>query len=215
MPKNDDELLIRALQELDALEEIPSNVSDNFDKTLSRLVHEHEANKSDSQKRSRILNFSIAASFFVVVAFGTVVTLNSQSEISIGSNPSETSGLPNPSTTGDQYLYSNNSDSTPKFTSTPIQLMNSQTDYELINTETPRKLGIKSSWNSIAELEPDFGACLKNLQISQSLNTIDEGMYKGEKVRASWSPITLDSWNVFIINSDCEVLEKIYIGNSN
>lgn len=50
MPKNDDDLLIRVLQELDELEEVPSSVSKNFDKTLSRLVNEHEATKGNSQK---------------------------------------------------------------------------------------------------------------------------------------------------------------------
>jgi hypothetical protein len=215
MPKNDDELLIRALHKLDALEEVPSSVSKNFDKTLSRLVYEHEATKGNSQKRSGVLNFSIAASFFVVVAFGTVVTLNSQSEISVTSNPSETSGQPNPSTTSDQNLYSNNSDSGPKISSEPIQLINSKTNYELINVDIARSLGIDSSWNSTDKLEPDLRTCLKNLQVSQNLSTIDQGVFKGLNVRAAWSPLNLDSWNVYIIDSNCEVLEKKFVGNSN
>lgn len=215
MPKNDDELLIRALQELDALEEVPSSVSKNFNKTLSRLVNEREATKGNSQKRSGVPNFSIAASFFVVVAFGTVVTLNSQSEISVTSNPSETPGQPNPSTTSDQYLYSNNSDSEPKISSEPIQLMNSKTNYELINVDIARSLGINSSWNSTDELEPDLRTCLKDLQISQNLSTIDQGVFKGLNVRAAWSPLNLESWNVYIIDSNCEVLEKKFVGKSN
>ena len=215
MPKNDNELLIRALQELDALDEVPSSVSKNFDKTLSRLVNEHEATKGNSQKRSGILNFSIAASFFVVVAFGTVVTLNSQSEISVSSSSSETSGLPNPSTTSDQYLYSNNSASQPKISPEPIQLMNSKTNYELINVDIAGSLGINSSWNSTDELEPDLRTCLKNLQISQNLSTIDQGIFKGLNVRAAWSPLNLESWNVYIIDSNCEVLEKKFVGKIN
>lgn len=147
-----------------------------------------------------------------MVAFGTVVTLNSQSEISVSSSPSETSGQPNPSTTSDQYLYSNNSESQPKISPEPIQLMNSKTNYELINVETARNLGINSSWNSIDELEPDLRTCLKNLQISENLSTIDQGKFKGLNVRAAWSPITLESWNVYIIDSNCEVLDKKFVG---
>ncbi len=212
MPKNDDELLIRALQELDALEEVPTSVSKNFDKTLSRLVHEDQSTKGNSQKKSRVLSFSIAASFFVVAAFGTVLTLNSQSEISVSSNPSVASDQPNPSTTSDQYLYSNNADSAPKVSPQPIQLMNSQTNYDLISTDTARSLGIGSLWNSINELDSDLRTCLRNLQLSTALSTIDQGAYKGVNVRAAWSPLTQDSWNVYIIDSKCEVLEKKYVG---
>jgi hypothetical protein len=211
MPKNDDELLIRALQELDALEEVPTSVSKNFDKTLSRLVNEDQATKGNPQKKSRVLSFSIAASFFVVAAFGAVLTLNSQSEVSLSSNPSVASDQPNPSTTSDQYLYSNNADSEPKVSPEPIQLMNSQTNYELINMETARSLGIGSSWNSINELDPDLRTCLRNLQLTMGLSTIDQGVFKGVNVRAAWSPVTPDTWNVYIIDSKCEVLEKKYV----
>ena len=209
MPKNEDHELQVALNHLAPLGEVPHDISTRFDETLERLVREHEQSKGRSPKRSQFSTFSVAASFFVVVAFGAVVTLNSNSEVPAVSQPGLTNLQTNPSVTEDQNLYSGDSNSEPFISEKPIQSIESGENYELISPETTKKLGFENTFRKPLNLSNTLKVCLTNLGLIEVLHGVDKGSYQGLTVTAAWSPISGTSWDIFVIDSNCNVIEKL------
>jgi hypothetical protein len=212
MPRNkDEEKLTAALRGLDPLEDVPADVSQRFNETLSRLRNEKESALVRPTKKFQFSSLSIAASFLVVLALGSVITLNSQNEGSLDTNPTNLTEQPNPGITSDQNLYSNNQSSSPKSLTDPIILLNSNSNYESIDLKMVKTLEIGSDWLSASSIPGRLKACLVNLQISEFVSAVDTGFFKGERIDAVWSPVGPSAWNVYVIDSNCEVLEKKYI----
>lgn len=212
MPRNsDDDKLQRALSGLKQLEEVPADVSARFNQTLDALASTGSKSIKTQSSRFPFTSFSIAASLFVVVAFGGIVTLNSSSKenVVIGAQPAETTESSD--VADDQTLYSNNSDEVPISSSDPVQQLNSGTDYGVLSVEIAKKLGIGNTYNSIQTVKMELQACLRNLGVDAYISAIDQGRYKGQSVQAIWSPATKDSWNVYILDLNCSVMAKEFI----
>jgi len=212
MPRNmDDKELLAALRGLEPLEEVPKDVSRRFNENLSRLIKEQEEALVKPAKKLQFSSFSIAASFFVVVAFGGVVTLNSQNEVSVNSNSSISAEQPKPDITSDQNLFSTGENSSPKSSTNPILLLSSNLNYDSIDLNLAKTLEIGSDWGSTSSISGQLKSCLTNLQISEYLSAVDEGFYNGKRIQAAWSPVATNTWNVYLIDSRCNVLEKKYV----
>jgi hypothetical protein len=52
---------------------------------------------------------------------------------------------------------------------------------------------------------------LKSLELDDSTNTIDTGFLNKLAVTAIWAPISSSSWNVYLVDAGCNVLDKKFL----
>jgi hypothetical protein len=215
MKKRDkaDELMSN-LSSVVPLEEVPSDVSKRFHETLARLANEQTATKSKTRWYSNTNQFALAASFVLVFALGAVVTLNS------GGNPADPLGVVKPESsvgpsgadiTDDQLQYSAGNKSVPVSSKELIMEAASSQDYADIPMDFFKKLGVGVTWNSAAKLDSETRQCLDKLQLTDATNLIDVGLFKGEAIKAIWSPVTRSSWSVYLIDSSCVAIDKKFV----
>lgn len=209
MPKNENDDLRATLNHLAPLDEVPHDISRRFDETLERLIQEQEKSKKKPSQRFQFSTFSIAASFFVVVAFGAAITLNSSSEVSVVAQSRSSNEKPNPSVTVDQNLYSSESNSSPKVSEAPILILSSGQNYEFISSKADIGIALENSLRQPSNLPSGLRTCLVNLGLIDSLNAVDMGTYKGGAISAAWSPISKTDWTVYLIDEECNVINKI------
>jgi hypothetical protein len=215
VPRNsDDDKLQKALSELKQLEEVPADVSARFNQTLDALASKATTPIKTQPSRFQFTSFSIAASFFVVAAFGGIVTLNSSSKEKMVIGGQTTKTTESSDVADDQTLYSNNSVEMPISSTDPVQQLNSGTDYGALSVEIAMKLGIGNTYNSVETIKMELQACLRNLGIENYVSALDKGRYKGQLVQAIWSPATKDSWNVYILGPGCSVIVKEIVSHS-
>lgn len=211
--KNKVDELLKNLKNLQPLEEVPADVSKRFHETLSHLA----SSTSDTQPKKSWLTgtnqFALAASFTLVFALGAVFTLDSGSEpggpISIGQNQ----GANTPTESNiqeDQLLYSAGEGSIPKTSSEPIKIASSAHDYSTLPTGFSEDLGVGFTWNSSSSLKASTAKCLRSLELDESTNLIDSGFLNKTSVMAIWTPVSADSWNIYLVDGDCEVLQKSF-----
>ena len=74
-----------------------------------------------------------------------------------------------------------------------------------------KKLGVGSTWNSAAKLDNVTLQCLKKLELIDSTNLIDSGLFQEKSIKAIWAPVTRSSWNVYLIDSSCIALDKKFV----
>ena len=215
MEKRDkaDELMSN-LSSVVPLEEVPSEVSKRFHETLSRLANEQAATKPKTRWYGNTNQFALAAGFVLVFALGAVVTLNS------GGNPADPLGVVNPQSsvspsgtdiTDNQLQYSAGDNSVPVSSTGLIKQTTSSQDYVDIPMDFYKKLGVGATWNSAAKLDSETRQCLDKLQLTDSTNLIDVGLFNGEAIKAIWSPVTRSSWNVYLIDSSCVAIDKKFV----
>ena len=206
--------LITSLSSVEPLEEVPSEVSKRFHETLSRLANEQTSVKTKTHWFNSANQFALAASFVLVFALGAVVTLNS------GGNSADPLGVvkPQPSAsssdtdvTDDQIQYSGSDKSIPLASIDLIKQTQSSHDYAEISKDFYKKLGVGSTWNSAAKLDKVTLECLEKLELIDSTNLIDSGVFQDESIKAIWAPVTRSSWNVYLINSSCVALDKKFV----
>lgn len=208
------EVLIESLSSIAPLEEVPSDVSKRFHETLSRLADNQVATKTKTRWFSNANQFALAASFVLVFALGAVVTLNS------GGNPADpleavtpqSSGSPSSTDiTEDQLQYSAGDNSIPVSSSDLIKQTESSHDYSDIPMDFYKKLGVEATWNSAAKLQTATLQCLVKLQLTESTNLIDIGTFQDKSIKAIWSPVTRSSWNVYLVDTSCEAIDKKFV----
>jgi hypothetical protein len=206
--------LITSLSSVEPLEEVPSEVSKRFHETLSRLTNEQTSAKKKARWFNSVNQFALAASFVVVFALGAVVTLNS------GDNSVDPLGVAKPQSsasssdtdiTDDQIQYSGGDKSIPKSSTDLIKQTESSQDYVEIPMDFYKKLGVGSTWNSPAKLDNKTLQCLKKLELIDSTNLIDSGLFQEKSIKAIWVPVTRSSWNVYLIDSSCVALDKKFV----
>ena len=206
--------LITSLSSVEPLEEVPSEVSKRFHETLSRLANEQTSVKTKIHWFNSANQFALAASFVLVFALGAVVTLNS------GGDSADPLGVvkPQPSAsssdtdvTDDQIQYSGSDKSIPLASTDLIKQTRSSHDYAEIPKDFYKKLGVGSTWNSAAKLDNVTLQCLKKLELIDSTNLIDLGLFQGKSIKAIWAPVTPSSWNVYLIDSSCIALDKKFV----
>lgn len=212
--RNKADELMTGLSAVEPLEEVPSDVSKRFHETLSRLASEQTSTKSKTHRFSSANQFALAASFVLVFALGAVVTLNSggNSVDPLGVvNPQSTSSSTNTDITEDQLQYSGGDNSIPATSVDLIQETESLRDYSEIPMDFYKQLGVGSTWNSAAKLDEITLKCLDKLQLADSTNLIDTGVFQGKPINAVWSPLTRSSWNVYLIDSSCIAIDKKFV----
>ena len=215
MEKNDKaNKLIKDLAKAGQLEEVPADISQRFHEKLSSLVLQESQAKKKSSWFTSGSQYALAASFALVFAIGAVLTLDSGGQPNQSVLPGQatvTDSQPENSATDDQLLYSAGEDSLPETTKTPIRISNSAHDYQEIPAEFPETLGVESTWNSGTALESSLLKCLTSLELDKSTNLIDSGFLNKMAVKAIWTPISSNSWNVYLLDPDCAVLDKKFI----
>ncbi len=212
MPKKSEvDRAIESLSKLEPLEDVPTQVSANFDATLSRLVSESASKKKKSSWLSGANHFALAASFLVVFALGAVVTLNSgtNSEIALVTSDSTTEN--DPLATDDQLLFSDGAGSPQSSPDTPVGVFRSGQDYSAIPSDHYLTIGAGATWNSPEDLTTSDKSCLAALQLDQITNVIDYAKLGTLGIRAVWSPVTLNAWYVYLIDESCNAIEKRFV----
>ena len=208
------EELMNALHKFEPLEDVPTDVSLRFHETLKGLASRDLQVKPKKNWLTGGNQFAIAASFTLVFALGAVFTLNSGTEPGDPIGISQNQGIKAPVESDvkeDQLLYSAGEGSIPKTSNTPIKQSNSAHDYLSIPAGFQKRLGVGITWNSPSALEPTMIKCLKSLELDESTNTIDAGFLNKLAVTAIWAPISSSSWNVYLVEAGCNVLEKKFI----
>ena len=212
MPKKSEvNRIIDSLSNLEPLEDVPANVSANFDATLSRMVSD---SKGSTQKKSWLSGanqFALAASFLVVFALGAVVTLNTGSNSELTQITSSSTNEADQLATDDQLLFSDGTGS-PEFSpGTPIGLSRSGHDYTVIPVNLYLTVAAGTTWNSPQNLSARDSACLSALQLDQISNVIDFAKLGTSSIRAVWSPVTLNAWYVYLIDESCTAVDKKFV----
>lgn len=205
--------LITSLSSVEPLEEVPSEVSQRFHETLSHLANEQTSEKAKTHWFNSANQFALAASFVLVFALGAVVTLNTGDN---SVNPldvvkPQSSASSNTDITDDEIQYSGGDKSIPIASTDLIKQTVSSQDYTEIPMDFYKKLGVGSTWNSAAKLDNVTLQCLEKLELIDSTNLIDSGVFQEESIKAIWAPVTRSSWNVYLINSSCVVLDKKFV----
>ena len=205
--------LIASLSSLEPLEEVPSEVSKGFHETLSRLANEQTSAKTKTHWFNSANQFALAASFVLVFALGAVVTLNTGNN---SVNPldvvkPQSSASSNTDITDDEIQYSGGDKSIPVASTDLIKQTVSSQDYTEIPMDFYKKIGVGSTWNSAAKLDKVTLECLEKLELIDSTNLIDLGVFQDESIKAIWAPVTRSSWNVYLINSSCVALDKKFV----
>jgi hypothetical protein len=206
--------LMKSLPNIEPLDDVPADVSLRFHETLTKLAMANSDVKSKKNWLTSTNQFALAASFTLVFALGAVFTLNSgnNSRDSIIISQNQSTKTPESSDIKeDQLLYSGGAGLIPETSNLPIKLSNSAHDYLTIPTGFQSKLGVGKTWNSSGTLEPSTITCLKSLELDESINLIDEGFLGKIEIKAIWMPINSSSWNVYLMDSDCNVLDKKFV----
>jgi hypothetical protein len=68
-------------------------------------------------------------------------------------------------------------------------------------------------YGNITNVNSELRTCLTSLGLEQSISTIDKAVYADMKVSAIWSAITEKSWQVFLIDSNCEGVAEVFIND--
>ena len=212
MPKKSEaDRAIESLSKLEPLEDVPTQVSANFDATLSRLMSETTSKKQKTSWLSGANQFALAASFLVVFALGAVVTLNTgtNSEISLVASNSTTEN--DPLTKDDQLLFSDGAGSAQPPSDTPVGIFRSGHDYTVIPADLYLTVGAGATWNSPQDLIALDKSCLSALQLDQITNVIDYAKLGSLSIRAVWSPVSLNAWYVYLIDENCSAIDKKFV----
>ena len=199
---SDDELK-RLLKELDKLDEVPTDVAARMDATIERLAAEEKSKKSS---KFTSVSWALAAGFTLVFGLGVVLNLESSP---ISQSPSTTSESSQKNE--DDVLTS--TDREPRQTNQEVPQYSSNLDYS-------KKLSIADfpftpavDYGNITNVTPELRTCLTSWGLEQSISTIDKAVYGEKKVSAIWSAITEKSWQVFLIDSNCEGVAEVFIND--
>jgi hypothetical protein len=202
------------LKKLEPLEDVPAGVSERFEQTLENLALTHRNKKKGFRLSREGTNFAVAASLVLVFGMGALTFLGPIQEengIIIANQGAPSGNSDNPTVSDDQLLFSEGSETQPVIENSPITIKNSGTDYDLLTSESIQEIGVTSSWKLDSELERSLFDCLQANQLNENINLVDAGSWKGEDVWAVWSPLTSDSWNIYLITKQCDVLERKYL----
>jgi cytoskeletal protein RodZ len=199
---SDDELK-RLLKELDKLDEVPTDVATRMDATIERLA---AAEKSKKSSKFTSVSWALAAGFTLVFGLGVVLNLESSP---ISQSPSTTSESSQKNE--DDVLTS--TDREPRQTNQEAPQYSSNLDYskKLSIAEFPFTPAV--DFGNITNVTSELRTCLTSLGLEQSISTIDKAVYGEKKVSAIWSAITEKSWQVFLIDSNCEGVAEVFIND--
>lgn len=204
MSEISDEELKKLFKELKALDEVPQDVATRMDATIDRLS---AAEKKKKSSRLATTSWALAASVTLVFGLGVVLNLDSSP---INQSPS-TSSSESPQKSDEDVLTSTEGE--PLVTSEPIAQYTSNIDYSTTISLADLPFNTAVNYGSLAKLPSELLSCLTSLGFEDSVSFIDEAKYGDKEVTAVWSAVTANSWQISIIDSDCEGLAKIFIND--
>jgi len=199
---SDDELK-RLLKELDKLDEVPTDVAARMDATIDRLA---ATDKSKKSSRFTSVSWALAAGFTLVFGLGVVLNLESSP---ISQSPSTTSESSQKNE--DDVLTS--TDREPRQTNQEVPQYSSNLDYSKNLSLADLPFTPAVDYGNITNVTSELRTCLTSLGLEQGISTIDKAVYADMKVSAIWSAITEKSWQVFLIDSNCEGVAEVFIND--
>ena len=205
--------LKRALNELEALEQVPPAVSRRFHETLDSLA----ASKAEKSKRNAFQpstwQFSLAASFLLVFAGTAIFLTSSDSPVAINKNETQSNSSNSESTSleEDQLLYSADKNQEPEISPNKVLIKNSGLSYNKIESKFVEELNVGNTFNDSANVEENLQKCLNSLELGAITNLIDTGTLDKKEIFAIWNPISKSTWNVYLVDMNCQAIDKRFI----
>lgn len=199
--KSDDEL--RALfREIGELKEVPLGVATSMEKTIQELLQEEKVVKASWITRN---SFALAAGFVAVFALGIALNIDSSPVKNI--LPTETQSQN--SQKNNDVLTSSGSEL--EVSNAPIKQFNSELDYAMPIVIKDLPFIPISTYSTVDTLSEELSDCLVELGLSETVSFIDNALYNKKGVTAVWSAIDLKSWQISILNQNCEPLDEIFL----
>ena len=204
MSEISDEELKKLLKNLGALDDVPQDVAARLDATIERWAAEEKKKSS-----SRLTNTSWALAASVTLVFGLGVVLNVDSS-PINQSPS-TSSSESPQKSDEDVLTSTEGE--PVVTIEPVAQYASNVDYSATISLADLPFDTTVNYGNLAKLPSELLSCLISLGFEESVSFIDEARYGDKKVTAVWSAVTGKSWQISIIDSNCEGIDKVFVND--
>jgi len=204
MSEISDEELNKLFKELEALDEVPRDVATRMDATIDQLA---AAEKKKKSSRLATTSWALAASVTLVFGLGVVLNLDSSP---INQSPS-TSSSESPQKSDEDVLTSTEGE--PVVTSEPVAQYASNIDYSATISLADLPFNTAVNYGSLVELPSELLSCLTSLGLEDSVSFIDVAKYGDKEVTAVWSAVTAKSWQISIIDFNCEGLAKVFIND--
>jgi hypothetical protein len=204
MSEISDEELKKLFNELEALDEVPQDVATRMDAIIDRLA---AAEKRKKSSRMSTTSWALAASFTLVFGLGVVLQPDSSP---INQSPS-TSSLESPQSNEDEVLTS--TDSQPELTNDPIVEYSTDLDYSVEISISDLPFKPTTDYGNITKVNSDLQSCLISLGLGESVSLIDVARYEDKKVTAVWSGVTGKSWQISIIDPNCEGIAELFVND--
>jgi len=204
MSEISDEELKKLFKELEALDEVPRDVATRMDATIDQLA---AAEKKKKSSRLATTSWALAASVTLVFGLGVVLNLDSSP---INQSPS-TSSSESPQKSDEDVLTSTEGE--PVVTSEPVAQYASNIDYSATISLADLPFNTAVNYGSLVELPSELLSCLTSLGLEDSVSFIDVAKYGDKEVTAVWSAVTAKSWQISIIDFNCEGLAKVFIND--
>jgi hypothetical protein len=174
-----------------------------MDATIERLA---AVEKSKKNSRFTSVSWALAAGFTLVFGLGVVLNLESSP---ISQSPSTTSESSQKNE--DDVLTS--TDREPRQTNQAVPQYSSNLDYSKKLSLADFSFTPAVEYGTLDNVSSDLRTCLTSLGFEQSISVIDSAMYSNKKVSAVWSAITDKSWQVFVIDTNCEGVAEVFIND--
>jgi hypothetical protein len=202
MSEISDEKLKKLFKELEALDEVPQDVAARIDTTIDRLA---AAEKHKKSSRFTSTSWTLAAGFTLIFGLGVVLNLDSSP---INQTPSISSS-DSPQKNNNDVLTSTGNE--PELTNNPVAQYSTDVDYSQDISVTDLPLKPITNYGSIAKLPTDVQNCLTSLGLEESVSFIDVARYGEKKATAVWSAVTDKSWQISVIDSNCEGIAEVFV----
>ena len=213
--KSSDRDLQRTLNELEALEQVPPAVSRRFHETLDSLAASNTEKSKKNAFQPSTWQFSLAASFLLVFAGTAIFLSSSDSPVAINKNETQSNSSNSESTSleEDQLLYSADKNQEPEISPNKVLIKNSGLSYNKIESRFVKELKVGNTFNESANVEENLQKCLNSLELGAITNLIDTGTLDQKDIFAIWSPISKSTWNVYLVDMNCQAIDKRFIRN--
>jgi hypothetical protein len=212
--KSSDRDLKRTLNELAALEQVPPAVSRRFHETLDSLASGKTEKLKKNVFQPSTWQFSLAASFLLVFAGTAIFLSGSDSPVAIDKNQSQSQSSSSESTSleaEDQLLYSADKNQEPENSPNSVIIKNSGLSYDKIESKFVDELNVGNTFNDSASVEKNLQICLTTLELGEVTNLIDTGTLDQKEIFAIWSPISKSTWNIYLVDMNCQAIDKRFI----
>jgi hypothetical protein len=212
--RNDSREIKRSLNELNALEQVPPAVSRRYHETLNSLAAGSQIAPKRNAFQPSTWQFSLAASFLLVFAGAAIFLSNSDPASPLNEYKSQSSkaNSESPSTqVDDQLLFSGDEAQQPAVSTDKVFVTNSSLNYGEIDSSFTKKLEVGNTYNDSSNVGSDLLKCLDSLELGKITNLIDTGMLNQKEVQAIWSPVSKSTWYVYILDMNCQAIDKLFV----